>query len=247
MAKESGLGQAAYFAGFDVSGDVGSWNCANPRVDLDMTAINKSARERILAHGNGQASLSSFFNKAAAAAHLAFSPLPTTDVHLMICTGTTAGDPTMMLEAKQIGYDGSRTADGGFIFDIETLSTDFPLEWGRLVCTKTTHASASSTSTWDSGAASAQGGVAQLQAFSCSPGDPVTYILQDNVADNGAWATYITFGAIAAASHPITSRVEETDNCERYRRVTTTGTFTNAIFAVAMRDGLAEDDVAYSG
>ena len=105
----------------------------------------------------------------------------------MICTGTTAGDPTLMLECKQVGYDPSRTADGGLIFSVEVQSTDFPLEWGRLVTPKVTHVTADSTATWDSGAASAQGGVAQLQAFACdTPGDPVTYILQDNVADNGA-------------------------------------------------------------
>lgn len=246
MSKESGLGQAAYFAGFDVTGDTQSWSASNPRADLNITGINKSAMERILAHGNGQATLSTFFNDAALASFAAYSPLITTDTHLMICTGTTAGDPTLMLECKQVGYDPSRTADGGFIFSVEVQSTDYPLEWGRLVTPKVTHGTADSTATWDSGAASVQGGVAQLQAFACT-GDPATYILQDNVADNGAWATYITFGAIASAAHPTTKRVEETDVCERYRRVTTTGTFTNAIFAVAMRDGLAEDDIAYSG
>ncbi len=110
-----------------------------------------------------------------------------------------------------------------------------------------TFASAGNGTIWDSGAASAQGGMAQLQALSCDSGTP-TYILQDDtVSDMSGAATYITFGGIAAASHPTTSRVEETDNCNRYRRISTTGTFTNAKCTVAMRDGTAEDEEAYSG
>ena len=48
MAKTSGLGQELYVHGYDLSGDVGSLDSVgSPREQLEVPAINKSARERI--------------------------------------------------------------------------------------------------------------------------------------------------------------------------------------------------------
>lgn len=251
MAKQSGLGQRFFIAGFDLSGDVGSLgNVSTPRATIDVTAINVSAHERINGLADGQISFSVFFNDAALASHLALSTLPTTDVDVMYCMSIVVGEPAAILRGKQVNYDWSRSADGGLVgsVDVQGDASSPSLEWGELVTAgKITHATAASSATYDAGGAGAAGGMAQLQAFACNtPGDPCTYILQDNNVDNGAWTTFISFGAIAAADHPTTVRMEETDNCLQYRRVTTTGTFTDAIFAVAMRDGTAVDDTAYA-
>jgi hypothetical protein len=250
MAKQSGLTQEFHIAGFDLSGDVGSLDSVStPRALLDVTAINVSAHERINGLADGQISFNVFFNDAALRTHPALSTLPTADVQVQYLTGTDPGDPALIMTGKQVNYDWARSADGGLIGSVTVQGdADSPsAEWGEVVCPKTTHASASTTTIWDAGAASVTGCMAQLQAFA-NTGDPVTYILQDDTAANMATAaTYITFGAIAAGNHPTTLRVEESDACNRYRRVATTGTFTNAIFAVAMREGTAEDDEAYSG
>jgi hypothetical protein len=250
MAKQSGLGQEFHIAGFDLSGDVGSLgNVSTPRALLDVTGINKSAHERINGLADGQISFNVFFNDAALASHAALSTLPTTDVAVQYLTGTDPGDPAIIMTGKQVDYNWSRGADGGLIGSVSVQGdADSPsAEWGEVVCPKTTHASASTTAIWDAGAASVTGCMAQLQAFA-NTGDDVVYILQDDTAANMATAaTYISFGTITAAAHPTTVRKEETDTCNRYRRMQTTGTFTNAIFAVAMREGTAQDDEAYSG
>ena len=250
MAKKAGLAQRFFIAGFDLSGCVGALpNVSTPRGTHDVTAINSSAHERVNGLADGQLSIDVFFDDAALATHAALSTLPTADVDVMYPTGGAAGDPTFIMRAKQMNYDWARGADGGFQGSVALQgSTSKPPEWGNLVTAgKITHATADSSATWDAGGAGAAGGMAQLQAFACdTPGDPCTYILQDNAADNGAWATYISFGAVLAASHPTTLRAGEVDNCLQYRRVTTTGTFDNAIFAVAMRDGTAVDDNAYA-
>lgn len=248
MAKGSGLGQQLYVAGYDISGDVGSiGNCATPRGVQTVPGINATAQDRLLTLADGILDFNCYFNDAAGQAHAALSGLPTADVDAMYLTGTTAGDPTAMLRAKQVNYDWSRTADAGLIGSVSLqASAGSTLEWGVLVAPKQTVASAGNTTTYDGGGASAQGGMAQLQVFSIASGTP-TFILQDNTVDNGAWATYISFGAVADGTEPTTVRGEETDNCNQYRRIALTGTFTNAVFAVAMRDGTAEDNVAYSG
>lgn len=251
MAKTSGLGQRFFFNGFNISGDVGSVDVSMTRNLLDGTAINVSAHERILGLASGNIKWTSFFNKAAAAAHLALSPLTTTDIEVQYLTGIVAGDPAIIMTGKQVNYDGSRTADGGFTLSVEVqASAQSPgMEWGRTVTPgPVTHASdAENGATWDAGAASGQGGMAQLQAISCDAGTP-TYILQDDTAANMATAaTYISFGAIAFGDHPATVRKEETDNCNRYRRVITTGVFTNAVHSVAMRDGETWDEATYTG
>ena len=249
MAKEAGFGQQLYVAGFDVSGDTGSVEGNIARNLLDGTAINVSAMERILGLASASISWSSFFNDAAGGTHVGLSALPTSDVDLMYATGTVAGDPAAMLRAKQVGYDGSRSADGGFLFSLVAQSSaGKSLEWGEMVSPgKVSHSSATNGAIWDSGAASPTGCMAQLQAFSCDSGTP-TYILQDDTAsDMSTAATYISFGAIAAGSHPTTVRAEESDACNRYRRIITTGTLSNAVHACAMREGASTDEEAYSG
>ena len=65
-------------------------------------------------------------------------------------------------------------------------------------------------------------------------------------SDNGsgdAWATVLSFSAVADGAEPTAERVTVSGAVERYLRVTTTGTFTNATFIVTTRRGTSEDDV----
>jgi hypothetical protein len=68
------------------------------------------------------------------AAHPTLSALPTTDQHLLYCTGTAQDSPAAGLLARQIGYDGKRGNDGALTFTVTSqASTGVGLEWGRLL------------------------------------------------------------------------------------------------------------------
>ena len=242
MAKSSGLGDRLYVHGYDLSGDVGSiQSIASPRPTLNKTGINSSANERIIAHGNGLLEFAAHFNDANDQMHEALSSLPTTDRKVMYCRGATAGNPMAALTAKQVNYDGNRSVDGDLQFSVQCMSQGVPLEWGKQVTAgKVTHASATSSTSIDENGAtgsSAQGGVGFIQVFSIGSGTP-TFVLEDST-DNSVWATLISFGADAAQSG---DRITVTGNVDRYLRATTTGTFTDAAFAMGFRRGTAADD-----
>ncbi|MDX3643224.1 hypothetical protein, partial [Streptomyces sp. MB09-02B] len=73
MAKQSGLGQAFYLGGYNLSGDTGSGDdigCGLAGTQ-DVTGIDKSAYERIGLLRDGRLNWTSFFNPATAqACHL---------------------------------------------------------------------------------------------------------------------------------------------------------------------------------
>lgn len=153
MAKESGLGQQIYVGGYDLSGDVGVINnAACPRALFEVTAINKSAVERVNGRADGLIDFNSWFNDAALAEHPALKTLPTTDVLVLWATGGSVGDPAMALTAKQANYDGSRGADGSLAFNVAASVNGVAPEWGEMLTSgQDTHASASSSASKDDG------------------------------------------------------------------------------------------------
>ena len=237
MAKGSGLGDNLYVGGYDLSGDVGSLQSirGGPGL-LDVTSINRSAFERIGGLRDGEISFNSFFNDAAGQQHLALRGLPTADVHLMYCRGTTLGNPSACLVAKQINYDPSRPADGSLTFQIQALANAFGLSWGKLLTAgKRTDTSATNGTGVDFGSGSLAFGLsAFLQVFSFA-GTSVTVTIQESSDDGGGDAyAAVTGGAFAAASGITAERIETSlsQTVERYLRVVTTGTFSSAVFAV---------------
>jgi hypothetical protein len=250
MVKQGGLGQALYVAGYDLSGDVGAINeAASPRNLLDVTAIDKSAHERINGLADGIIDFNCFFNDATAQAHDALSTLLTTDRHVLYLIGTTAGDPVAALLAKQVGYDWNRSADGALLGSVKCLGQGSPLEWGLLLVAKTTHASASDETGIDFGSQTAFGAVAYLHHFSAASGT-VEYDIEDSSdstdGDDGAWANLGAFNDVATPWAQIAQRLEITGTVERWVRASTNGTFTTAVFAMAFRRGTAQDDVDLS-
>jgi hypothetical protein len=131
--KQSGLGDAFYLSGYDLSGDIGSISTTGGPAALEVTGIDKSAFERIGGLRTGGMSWSAWFNPAADQAHDRLSTLPTTDVIATYCRGTTLGNPAANVVAKQLNYDGTRGDDGSFSFAVEAQSNAYGLEWGKQV------------------------------------------------------------------------------------------------------------------
>jgi len=246
MAKKSGLGQELYVHGYDLSGDVGSLDSVgSPREQLEVTAINKSARERIFGLSDGSLSFNSFFNDATEQEHAALSGLPTADRIICCNMGGTRGDASYCLTAKQVNYDGTRGTDGSLAFTVGAVANGIAPDWCEtLTAGQETHASAGSSTSRDDSAATSAGLIAYLEIVDCDSGTPTVTIQQSS--DNGsgdAWATVLSFTAVGYASAPTAERVTVSGAVERYLRVTTTGTFSNLDFVVTTRRGTAQDDV----
>ena len=78
MAKSSGLGDNCYIGGYDLSGDIMALSkVSGGPATLDVTAINKSAHERIGGIRDGALDFSSAFNPSPNQEHPVLAALPT--------------------------------------------------------------------------------------------------------------------------------------------------------------------------
>lgn len=239
MAKQSGLGDNLYVAGYDLSGDIGSLSrIAGGNTPLDVTAINKSAFERLGGLRDGGIDFVSYFNDATGAATDRLKTLPTTDVILTYGRGTTLGNPGACLVSKQINYDGARGNDGSLTFTTNAVANGYGIEWGRqMTAGKRTDTSATNGTSVDFGTGSTSFGLqAYLHVFEFS-GTSVTVKLQES-SDNGSGDAFadVTGGGFTAATGVTSQRIatSSSQTIERYLRVVTTGTFTNAVFSVVV-------------
>lgn len=239
MSKQSGLGDNLYVGGYDLSGDIGAVNTirGGPAVQ-DVTGIDKSAFERIGLLRDGEISFTSFFNPAVTRAHPRLSLLPVTDQVITYCRGTALGSPAACMVGKQINYDGNRADSGEYTLAVQALANGYGLEWGtQLTAGKRTDTTATSGTSVDLGTGSTAFGLqAYLQVFAFT-GTSVTVKIQES-SDNGAGDAFadVTGGTFTAATGITTQRIATSSGqtIERYLRVTTTGTFTNAIFSVVV-------------
>ena len=248
MAKSAGLNQRFFINGYDLSGDVGALeDASSPRETFDVTSLDKSANERLMGRGDGSMTFLTYFNDAAGQEHAALKGLPTTDIQAIWGFGASIGDTACGILAKQTDYAFSHPSDGSLSITVPLVSTGgIPLEWGKMLTAgKRTDSSATNGGSLDNAASSASGLCAYLQVFAFS-GTSVTVTIQES-SDNGsgdAFATKASFTAVSAANKQ--ERITASGTVERYLRVVTTGTFSNAVFAVAVRRGTAEDDTAYT-
>jgi hypothetical protein len=250
VAKTGGLGDALYLAGNNLSGDITALgNIGGGPAVLATTGIDKSAMERIGGVRDGRLEMTAWWNPTGA--HPVLAALPTGDVHLMYCRGTTLGSPAAAIVAKQANYDGQRANDGSFSFSVSAQANAYGLEWGYLLTAgQRTDVAATNGTGADFGLGSSPlfngqalfGAQAYLQVFAFT-GTDVTVKVQDS-ADNVSFAdvTGMTFTAVTAA--PGVQRIATASNqtVRRYLRAvtTTTGGFTSATFAVAV----ARNDVS---
>lgn len=238
MAKQTGLGDRLFIDGLNVSGDITAIDTLGGGPEaLENTGIDKSAFERIGGLRDGRAEFTTWWNPGpeADAAHVALSTLPRTDRILTYCRGVALGGPAAGLVGKQINYDGSREADGAFSLEVAAQANGYGIEWGvQGTAGIRTDSAATNGSSVDHGAATAFGLTAYLHVFAFT-GTSVTVKLQES-ADDGAADTWadVVGGAFTAATAVGAERIATATDLavERYLRVVTTGTFTDAQFAV---------------
>lgn len=238
MAKKTGLGGNFYVGGRDLSGDVGAvTTIAGRRAVLEVTAINRSAVERLAGMRDGEISFNTFFNDALDQEHDALKGLPTANVQVMYLQGTALGNEGACIVAKQINYDWDRAADGALLGTIQALANGDGLEFcTTLTAGKRTDTLATNGTGVDFATSEAFGMAAYLQVFSFT-GTSVTVAIQES-SDDGVTDPYaaVTGGTFAAATGRTSERIVTslTLTVERWLRAVTTGTFTNAVFAVAV-------------
>lgn len=234
--KQSGLGQQLYLGGYDLSGTTGALSkVSSPHAVLDVTAIDKSAMERIGALRDGLIDFTSFWDSVNA--HPSLSALPRTDVGAMVTISKSLGTQAACMVAKQLNYDPTRATGGALTEAVSLVANGYGMEWCRtLTAGKRVDTAATAGSSVDDGASSAFGLQAYLQVFAFT-GTDVTIKLQDS-ADN------VTFADLSGAAFTqVTSTTPQTQRIpisnaatvRRYLKVTTvtTGGFTSVTFAVA--------------
>jgi hypothetical protein len=230
--KQSGLGDRLFVAGFDLSGDISAvQRVAGGPAALEVTGIDKSAPERIGGLRDGGIDFTAWFNDAAGQSHPVLSTLPTTDRIVSYFRGAAIGSPTASCVAKQVNYDGTRAQDGTLTHTVNAVPNGYGVEWGlQLTAGKRTDSTATNGASIDYGAVSTAFGLqAWLHVFAFT-GTSVTVTIQDS-ADNISFAN--VSGAVFTAATGVTSeRIAVSGTVRRYLRAITTGTFSNAVFAV---------------
>lgn len=237
--KQSGLGNQLYLGGYDLSGTTGSLSkIASPHATLDVTAIDKSAFERIGGLRDGVVDFTSFWDSVDA--HPSLSALPLTDVGVMFAMSKTLGTQAACMVAKQLNYDPTRATGGALTEAVSTVANAFGLEWCRtLTAGKRTDTAATNGTSVDDGATNAPstfGAQFYLQVFAFT-GTDVTVKIQDS-ADNVSFADLsgAAFTQITSTT-PQTQRIviSNAATVRRYLRAVTvtTGGVTSVTFAVA--------------
>jgi hypothetical protein len=243
--KEWGGGDNFYIDGYNVSGDINSLGTiACPMAVEDNTGIDKYAIERKGLLHDGHLEGVAYFNPSVGQAHPKLSALPTADVVASYWRGTILGNPVASLVGKQLNYDGNRADNGSLRFAFAADANAFGLDWGRsLTAGVRTDSGAANGSSIDTTASVSFGAQAYLHVFAFT-GTSVTVKIQDS-ADNSAFAdvTGLTF---TAATGQTSQRLAtgRTATIRRYLRVVTTGTFSNAAFAVMISKNKVLSDVA---
>lgn len=237
MGKQSGLGDNLYVAGYNLSGDIGSLSrIGGGNTPIEVTGIDKSAFERIGGLRDGGLEFTAYLNDTAGQAHPRLSLLPTTDVILTYARGTTLGNPGAACVAKQVDYAGTRGTDGSFTFNVSAVANGYGLEWGKQgTAGIRTDTSATNGTSVDFGTGSTTFGLqAYLHVFAFT-GTSVTVKLQES-SDNAVGDAFadVTGGGFTTATGITSERIATSAGLtvERYLRVVTTGTFSNAQFAV---------------
>lgn len=241
MAKSSGLDVRCYVAGYDISGDANALNNLGYNDELqDITDLTLSATARQKGRTDGHVTVNGWFNNATDRLNDALqvsSKLPTTDRNVLIPLGSAIGDNSWMLVAKQSNFDVDNKPGDAISVSSKFEANDYGLQSAlMLTAHDDTHASASNNASVDNGGSSATGAMAMLELFDVDSGT-VTVVVQDS-ADDASFAA-ISGLSFTGATMRTSERLETsaTATIRQYLRAATTGTFTNADFACAIKRG----------
>lgn len=238
MSKQTGLGQVFLIDGYNLSGDVGSIDeCAGGHGLLDVTGVNKSAVERILAMRDGRMGFSAWWNTTALYSYAALTALPTTDRNITWALGTTRGNPAACLVAKQIDLAATRGTDGGLGMKVTAQANGYGLDWGHQLSTgvETITSAANGTAVDLTTASTDFGAIAFLQVTAFT-GTSCTFHIEDSNTGSSNWVDVAGL-AFSAASGRTSQRVASTSataNIRQYVRFVSAGTFSSCTFHMAI-------------
>jgi|TARA_R110000822_G_scaffold150611_1_gene289731 hypothetical protein len=235
MAKNSGLGQALFVQGYDLSTDASALDGAGYNQEmLDTTGIDKSATERVAGRLESTITVNGFFDNADDKAHEAYTvsnKLPTGDRAVTYLLGTAISEPALFLNAKQASYDvinapGNALATTAMFSSTASVSGFDGVAFGVMLDVPTTYTSTTNGTTVDQSASSAAGSVACLQFISGSSVSSLVAKIQHS-SDGGSWSDIITFSTISANT-PTAEILSMEGTVNRYVRVQYTLSGTNA-------------------
>jgi len=235
MAKESGLNVRLYVEGNDLSGDANSLDgLGYTQEAFDTTTLSQAAVSRISGRADGTVSVSAFYDAASthisAVATANSGKLPTTDQNVMVPMGSAVGSESVSFIARQSDYTVSGSTGSPITVSVSyAIDAVAPSFGAMLTAHDDTFSSAGSGTTVDNSASSASGGAGFLQVFSVGSGTVGFKI--EHSSNGSSWADLLTF---ATATTVGAQRVTCSGTINRYVRITTTGTFTNAKIACAL-------------
>lgn len=235
MAKQSGLNVRLYVMGNDLSGDANAVDSMGyTQALLETTPLNAAAATRITGLADGGVTVNGYFDNAANKIHATFTSnsgkLPTADQVVLIPLNSGVGDPAIGISAKESDYTVNRSPGSAITVSSTFTGNGMGGEFGAMLTAHDdTHSSASNGTAVDNTASSASGGSGYLQIMSLASGS-VTVKIQHS-ANNSTWADLITFTAAGTSDVPKAQRSEVTGTVNRYLRIASTGTFSNAKIA----------------
>jgi hypothetical protein len=239
--RSTGLGAALWVAGYDVGASTNSLSrIGGGNTPIPMTDITQAAMAREGGQRDGGMDIVSYWNPDAGGSHDVYSPLPRTDEVATYAAYTPAiGTPSASCIGKALNYDGNRAQDGGFLLNVSVQANGYGLQWGYLATagmrTDTAATAAAAVTAYDQLTVSPGAfGLVMFVHLKAFTGTSVTIKLQES-SDNGADAYADVVGATTGAltTAPQAVRVATGSIAvERYLKVVTTGTFSNAVFAV---------------
>jgi len=237
MAKVNGLNVRLYVEGYDLSGDANSLSSLGYTNELlDVTTLDVSAKKRIVGIVDSEISVDAWFDNAASRQHAVWTSnsgkLPTADQDVLIPMGSAVGDQFVGLASKQGTYNVTRAPGSAMAASAVFSANGSAAEFGEMLTAHDdTHSSAGSGTVVDSGASSSNGGTGYCQLLSLDSGS-VTVNLQESTSSGGSYSNFMTFSTVAAAAAPSAERLTMEGTVQRYIKVTTTGTFSNAKIVV---------------
>ena len=246
MAKSDPLQQYFWLHGYDLRQDIGVLSSmASRRAYREAPVIADAGMSRLPGLADGEMSFEVYFDDAAEKGLKALEGAPTTDVIALWIKGGAIGDTAWGLVSKQVSLGWTRGQDGSLTGTVQCIGAAGAAmeDMVSLSAGVTTAASAGSKASTDDGASSSAGAAAILELVDTDSGTP-TVIIEDSPNDS-SWSTLISFTAVAAGNEPTAERKTVSGTVNRYLRITTTGTFSNADFAIAYRRGTAQDVEGY--
>lgn len=204
MGKQSGLGQALYFNGVDISNLVGALSSVHGGPALfEATGLDKYAFERIGGLLDGAMDFAPWFDPAVA--HPLLSAMAGTDIHAMFVMEPGAiGARAACIVAKQTDYGLTRGADAAMSVAVPTVANGYGLEHCEMLTAgKRTDTSATSGTGYDggtqgpainitSGSAANPTVVTTASPHGLATGASVVIAGTDKAALNGDWKVTVT-------------------------------------------------------